>query len=218
MLRDTSRKSPIQRSFQTLLFVPTAEAVFVFLEIHRAAKEGLHTAARQPEISSGVCPSPFLFGSRMQPLLGHRNNHTQPTHPRIAQALDRIEKTDPRQRGQNRSFLIRIQSPSPAMLKIIISGCVASLLLASCGSVEAVKSTTAKVKQFSFSDLRPSRIDVVEVREKDLKEMPLGKDRALAYEQKKSFWSFLPGNFKEPDLPAIEDTELDGGLLPPKPL
>jgi hypothetical protein len=108
------------------------------------------------------------------------------------------------------------------MSKSLLTGCAASLLLASCGAVDAVKTSTAKastgISQFSIADLRPSKIDVVEVREKDLKEMPLGKDRALAFERKKSFWSFLPGNFREPDLPKIEDGELDGGLLPPKPL
>jgi hypothetical protein len=102
------------------------------------------------------------------------------------------------------------------MKKSLLTGCAASLLLASCGAVDAVKTTTAKasagMSQFSLADLRPSRIDVVEVREKDLKEMP------LAFERKKSFWSFMPGNFKEPDLPKIQEGELDGGLLPPKPL
>lgn len=108
------------------------------------------------------------------------------------------------------------------MNKPLLTGCAASLLLASCGAVDAVKTNTAKatagISQFSLANLRPSNIDVVEVREKDLKEMPLGKDRALAYERKKSFWSFMPGKFKEPDLPQIEEGELDGGLLPPKPL
>lgn len=104
----------------------------------------------------------------------------------------------------------------------LLCGCAASFLLASCGAVDAVKSTTDKatsgISKFSLADLHPSKIDVVEVREKDLKEMPLGKDRALAFERKKSFWSFIPGNFKEPELPKIQDGELDGGLLPPKPL
>lgn len=108
------------------------------------------------------------------------------------------------------------------MLKHLIFGCAGSLLLVSCGAVNAVKSSTAKVttgiSQFSLADLRPARIDVVEVREKDLKEMPLGKDRALAFERKRSFWAFFPGNFKEPALPQIQEGEFDGGLLPPKPL
>jgi hypothetical protein len=87
-----------------------------------------------------------------------------------------------------------------------------------------VKNTTAKatagISQFSLTDLRPAKIDVVEVREKDLKEMPLGKDRALAFdrERKRSFWSFMQAPFKEPTLPVIEEGEIDGSLLPPKPL
>ncbi len=112
------------------------------------------------------------------------------------------------------------------MIKTLLSSCAASVLLTSCGAIDTVKSTTAKVtakanesiSKLSLPDLRPSKIDVVEVREKELKEMPLGKDRALAYERKKSFWSFIPATFKEPDLPKIEESEFDGGLLPPKPL
>jgi hypothetical protein len=108
------------------------------------------------------------------------------------------------------------------MLKPLLTGCTITLLLASCGAVDAVKSSTAKatagISQLSLAGLLPSRIDVVEVREKDMKEMPLGKDRALAFERKKSFWAFIPGNFKEPDLPEIQEGEPDGGLLPPKPL
>ncbi len=118
------------------------------------------------------------------------------------------------------------QSLEPAMLKPIVTGCAAAALFSSCAAVNAVKTTTSQVtakatagiSQFSLADLRPKRIDVVEVREKDLKEMPLGKDRALAFERKKSFWAFFPGNFKEPDLPKVEEGEMDGSLLPPKPL
>jgi hypothetical protein len=108
------------------------------------------------------------------------------------------------------------------MIKPLLTGCAASVLLASCGAVDAVRNSTAKatagISQFSIADLRPSKINVVEVREKDLKEMPLGKDRALAFERKKSFWSFIPVDFKEPALPEIEEGDPDGGLLPPKPL
>jgi hypothetical protein len=90
---------------------------------------------------------------------------------------------------------------------------------AAMAKTTAAKATTG-ISQFSLSDLRPARVDVVEVREKDLKEMPLGKERALAFdrERKRSFWSFLNGNFKEPTLPSIEDGDMDGSLLPPKPL
>lgn len=81
----------------------------------------------------------------------------------------------------------------------------------------ATVNATKKVTQFSLNDLRPSGVDVVEVREQDLKEMPLGKERALAYERKRSFWSFvLPSDFEEPTLPDIQDADMDGSLLPPK--
>ena len=100
-----------------------------------------------------------------------------------------------------------------------------SAFLISCGTMDSVKSSAANaskaVKQFSLADLRPSQVDVVEVREKDLKEMPLGKERALAFDQerKRSFWSFaLPADFEEPVLPDMIDGDLDSGLLPPKTL
>ncbi len=108
------------------------------------------------------------------------------------------------------------------MVNYLLFGCAVSILFVSCESVNAVKSGTAKVTEsisnFTLTDLSSAKINVVEVREKDLKEMPLGKDRALAYERKKFFWSLIPLNFKEPDLPKIEEGEFDGSLLPPKPL
>lgn len=90
--------------------------------------------------------------------------------------------------------------------------------------MQAVKQTasnaTNSIKEFSISDLGPKRIAVVEVRDKDLKEMPLGKDRALAFEESRSrnFWSFMLKDFQEPKLPDIEEAEFEGSLLPPKPL
>ncbi len=110
------------------------------------------------------------------------------------------------------------------MFKSIFTGVSASLLLVSCGAMDSMKSTasnaTKGISQFSLSDLRPAKIGVVEVRQKDLKEMPLGKDRALAFdrERKRSFWAVMSGSFEEPTLPAIQDGEVDGSLLPPKPL
>ena len=112
------------------------------------------------------------------------------------------------------------------MNKLYTIGILAPVcFLASCGSMDVVKSSAATatkgIKQFSISDLRPSKVDVVEVRETDLKEMPLGKERAIAFEEKKkrSFWSFVvPANFEEPVLPVISDDGIDGSLLPPKPL
>lgn len=131
------------------------------------------------------------------------------------------------------------------MSKYLLLGILLPIFFASCGTMNAIKNTasgatkgtmnavkstassatkgiasaTGKVTN-SIPGLRPG-IDVVEVREDDMKEMPLGKDRALAFEEKKkrSFWSFVsPANFKEPVLPEISDSEIDGSLLPPKPL
>ena len=95
----------------------------------------------------------------------------------------------------------------------------------SCGSmqvVEKAKETTsqkvAQISKFSLTDLLPSPVPVVEVREKDLKEMPTGEERAMAFEskRKRSFWSFAgPVDFQEPALPE-GDAPMDGSLLPPK--
>lgn len=112
------------------------------------------------------------------------------------------------------------------MKNIFIAGFFApACFLTSCASMEMVKSSAASategLKNISLPELRPSRVNVVEVRENELKEMPLGKERALAFEEsrKRSFWSLvLPANFKEPNLPDISDEGIDGSLLPPKPL
>lgn len=104
---------------------------------------------------------------------------------------------------------------------------VSSLALASCGAVK--DKTTAglnKASHFSLRDLMPSRVKVVEVRQKDMKEMPLGKERALAFQNEKNqmarqsrggFWGFFRGpiDFKEPTLPG-NGGEMDGSLLPPR--
>lgn len=95
------------------------------------------------------------------------------------------------------------------------------------GSVAFVKNTTSatvdKVSDLSekaVETVRPTGIHVVEVREKDLKKMESGHDRALAYEntRKRSFW-FFEGPVDLPQLPE-SDLQVDGGddvnvLLPP---
>lgn len=110
-------------------------------------------------------------------------------------------------------------------MKIPISPSATSLVclcLVSCGAVQTIKKTTAsagqKVSQFSLADLRPARVGVVEVREKDLQELPTGRERILALEnkQKRSFWFFGgPVDFEEPTLPDV-GAEVDGSLLPPR--
>ena len=70
----------------------------------------------------------------------------------------------------------------------------------------------------SFAKLMPSRIPVVEVREKDLREVKSGQDQAVAFQKtrRNRFWIFGgPADFVEPDLP--DDVGImDGELLPPK--
>ena len=81
--------------------------------------------------------------------------------------------------------------------------------------------TTAKLSEISDASIgkfRPAGVQVVEVREKDLKQLPTGQERALAFEntRKRGFWLFSgPVDFKEPTLPQ-PGTEMDGSLLPPK--
>lgn len=101
--------------------------------------------------------------------------------------------------------------------------------LASCAAVKnATSATTAKLSSSiaKLPDLADTpiarilpgqRVKVVEVREKDLKELPTGKEKAVAYRRGiGGFWIFGgPIDFKEPSLPE-PGSELDGSLLPPR--
>jgi len=77
----------------------------------------------------------------------------------------------------------------------------------------------AKLSGFSLASLMPGPgVKVVQVRKKDLKDLPTGRERALAFEnqRKQGFWFFGgPVDFKEPKLPE-SGSELDGSLLPPR--
>lgn len=130
--------------------------------------------------------------------------------------------------------------PSPApWVWILIPSCLA---LVCCGTVRSVgkgsvdivkrsaSATVAKVSSIkmpdmpdmpdiSLANLLPNRgPKVVEVREKDLKEMPTGKELAHNYQRDRQggFWFFGgPVDFKEPTLPT-DGSEMDGSLLPPR--
>lgn len=70
----------------------------------------------------------------------------------------------------------------------------------------------------AVSDLFPSRVPIVKVRTKDLKELPLGHERALAFEKQRKFGFLAFGgtaDFVQPKLPE-PGAEMDGSLLPPK--
>ena len=77
----------------------------------------------------------------------------------------------------------------------------------------------SKLSGFSLAGLLPGPgVKVVQVRKRDLKDLPTGRERALAFEsqRKQGFWFFGgPVDFKEPTLPE-PGSELDGTLLPPR--
>ncbi|MES2657891.1 MAG: hypothetical protein V4689_04695 [Verrucomicrobiota bacterium] len=82
----------------------------------------------------------------------------------------------------------------------------------------ATASKVSELSEMAVDTVRPAGVKVVEVREKDLKDLPSGHDKAIAYEntRKRSFWFFGgPVDFKEPSLPEAGG-EMDGTLLPPK--
>jgi hypothetical protein len=105
--------------------------------------------------------------------------------------------------------------------------CVAAALsFVSCAQVNQIKTATvggfskvSEVSKDSIAKLMPTRIPVVEVREKDLKPLPTGQEQAVAFEKSRRnrFWNMFSGpvDFKEPVLPSDVGV-LDGGLLPPK--
>ena len=114
-----------------------------------------------------------------------------------------------------------------------IASLVAALALASCAAVKqagqgslafvqkTTSATTSKVTQLSemaVNRINPPAVKIVEVREKDLKKLPTGHEKALAFEntRKRGFWFFNgPVDFTEPTLPQ-PGGETDGSLLPPK--
>ncbi len=106
---------------------------------------------------------------------------------------------------------------------------VATCGLVSCATVSKIgegsmafvqktsEATTTKVAQLA-EIVHPAGVKVVEVREKDLKQLPTGQERALAFQntRKRGFWFFGGSvDFKEPTLPE-PGGEMDGSLLPPK--
>jgi len=118
-------------------------------------------------------------------------------------------------------------------LALHIASLVAALALASCAAVKqasqgslafvqkTTSATTSKVTQLSemaVNRINPPAVKIVEVREKDLKKLPTGHEKALAFEntRKRGFWFFNgPVDFTEPALPQ-PGGETDGSLLPPK--
>jgi hypothetical protein len=116
---------------------------------------------------------------------------------------------------------------SRATLSFLIT---ASFALVSCAtlrtaggnSVSTIKGSASvamsKMSDLPFVHLLPGQgPKVVEVREKDLKEMPSGLELAQTRKKRRSgFWIFGgPVDFTEPTLPE-PGAEPDGSLLPPR--
>lgn len=123
--------------------------------------------------------------------------------------------------------------PIPRITTVFVTAAMVPLVScsavrnASRNSAAAVKNSTsaaaskisslAKMPDLGIARLLPGGgVKVVEVREKDLREMPTGHELARAHAQRRSgFWIFGgPVDFKEPTLPE-PGAELDGSLLPP---
>ncbi len=91
------------------------------------------------------------------------------------------------------------------------------------GSQAAGKKLASLAQLSPFDALRPAGVPVVEVREKDLKKMKTGEERALAYVKSRdrdavrnSSWFSGPVSFEEVPLPDDLGAEADDILLPPK--
>lgn len=128
-----------------------------------------------------------------------------------------------------RRVILKPKPPDARAMKslpILIAWSTAAFGLSSCGTMDLARKTGAATSEtldglskFSMTDLLPSRVKIVEVREKDLKKLPLGEERAIAYStaKRRGLWfSDGPVDFKAPPLPEA-GVEMDGSLLPPKP-
>jgi hypothetical protein len=116
-----------------------------------------------------------------------------------------------------------IPSVNTAMNRLTQLSAIAGVFgLVSCAAVCKIgEQTGSKISQLSAlaaNEISPPGVKIVEVREKDLKKQPSGRELALAYENTRKSGSWLfggPVDFKEPTLPE-PGAEMDGGLLPPK--
>ena len=93
-------------------------------------------------------------------------------------------------------------------------------LFPSCGSSSLTKTTNKSYQ--AISGLIPRRVPVAQVRPKDLRKLPTGAERALAWERHldasryayNSSW-VAPKNYKPATLPVMRTLPSGAGLLPP---
>jgi hypothetical protein len=102
----------------------------------------------------------------------------------------------------------------------MILASLAALLLGSCagGFGQAASDRLDRMAAFSPRDLLPLRVPIVRARQDDLQELPLGSQRAIAYNRKRGA-SILGARatFIEPLLPLESDSQSDLGVLPARP-
>jgi hypothetical protein len=89
--------------------------------------------------------------------------------------------------------------------------------LSSCstGLEQSASDRLDALATFSVRDLLPARVAIVKVREGDLKDFPLGSERALAFNRQRQFAT--PATFIEPALPSDSPAEAGTGVLPARP-
>lgn len=106
---------------------------------------------------------------------------------------------------------------SQALLVVLV---LASLFgLGSCGGAGQGMTASKVSARFSVADIFPASVPIVKVRERDLRDLPLGHQRALAYTRQRGSGFLAQGgvvDFVQPQLPE-PSSEIDGSLLPPKP-
>lgn len=132
--------------------------------------------------------------------------------------------------GGHLSWFLQVSHPSLPMnalaKAVLIPASAFTFCAVSCTTVGKMgQNSAAFIRKSSanaaskFSDLadtvRPPQVKIATVRDKDLRKMPTGRERALAYENsRKRSWLFGgPVDFKEPPLP-VGSSEADGSLLP----
>ncbi|NWK56413.1 hypothetical protein HW115_12385 [Verrucomicrobiaceae bacterium N1E253] len=90
---------------------------------------------------------------------------------------------------------------------------LACALISACGNSSSSNLASKSIDK--VTGLWPRRVDVVDVRHKELKKMPSGKDLALAWDRSLNQWVYVPVDYKPPTLPDDPTMPIDAGLLPP---
>lgn len=110
-----------------------------------------------------------------------------------------------------------LQTPCQKIARAASLTLTCSLLL-SCGNSSSTSSKEKNIARKSIdqiANLWPSRVPIAEVRNDDLKKMPSGADRALAWNRSLNQWVYMPVNYKQPTLPNDQTLPMGNGLLPP---